>query len=300
MLRRPVNGAGVVRRRCCLLLSHPAIRYISPAGQPRRLQGIITTVHRQQLSISATRGIGNHHGKMFDGVPLGEVVGSHEAARPARVTLEGRSVTLAPISASHVPSLYQTICVDSPDAVFAYMFAGPFDGQEPFRRHVEAMVTSEDPLFLTVIPKEPLPGLPAGTPAGYLSIMRADVKARAVEIGHITLSQALQRTTAATEALYLAMRHCMEDLGYRRLEWKCHSLNAKSMRAADRLGFVFEGIFRKHMIVRGRNRDTAWYTIVDDEWPSRKDALERWLEPGNFTDGKQVKSLSEIRRDLTA
>jgi RimJ/RimL family protein N-acetyltransferase len=235
---------------------------------------------------------------MSDGVPLGEMVGSHGAAKPIPVTLEGRSVTLAPISASHVPSLYQTICVDSPDAVFAYMFAGPFDSEEPFRKHVEAMVVSEDPLFFTVIPKEPLPGLPAGMPAGYLSLMRVDVKNRAVEIGHITLSQALQRTTAATEALYLAMKHCMEDLGYRRLEWKCHSLNAKSIKAAGRFGFVFEGIFRKHLIVRGRNRDTAWYSIVDDEWKTRKDAFEKWLEPGNFKEGKQVKSLTEIRKEL--
>jgi RimJ/RimL family protein N-acetyltransferase len=121
-----------------------------------------------------------------------------------------------------------------------------------------------------------------------------------IEIGHIWFAPALQRTRAATEAIYLLARHAFDDLGYRRLEWKCDSLNAPSRRAADRFGFTYEGIFRQHMITKGRNRDTAWYSIIDSEWPSRREAFEAWLAPGNFDEeGRQRRSLAEYRSSST-
>jgi RimJ/RimL family protein N-acetyltransferase len=120
-----------------------------------------------------------------------------------------------------------------------------------------------------------------------------------IEVGSILFAPALQRTPGATESMYLMAKHAFDDLGYRRYEWKCNSLNAPSRRAALRLGFKFEGIFRKHMIIKGRNRDTAWYSMTDEEWPSRKRAFEKWLDPSNFdANGRQLRSLSEFQKDL--
>jgi RimJ/RimL family protein N-acetyltransferase len=238
--------------------------------------------------------------KMFEGVPLGDPVESSPASKPERRTLEGRYVTLVPIETSQAPSLYQTVCDESKPSVFPYMAVGPFDSQESFAKYIEQVRPSQDPLFFTIIPKEALPGIPARTPAGYLSLLSIDLTHRSIEIGHVTFSPALQRTTEATEALYLLMKHCMEDLGNRRLEWKCDSLNAKSRRAAERLGFTYEGLFRKHRIVRGKNRDTAWFSIIDDEWKDRAAVFDKWLDPVNFSEGGQVRSLEQIREDLGA
>jgi RimJ/RimL family protein N-acetyltransferase len=125
--------------------------------------------------------------------------------------------------------------------------------------------------------------------------MRIEPVHRVIEVGSILYSPRLQQTTLATEAMYLMARHVFEDLGYRRYEWKCNALNAPSRRAALRLGFTFEGIFRQHMIVKGRNRDTAWFSMLDSEWPLRKANFERWLDPSNFsTDGRQKVSLSQL------
>jgi RimJ/RimL family protein N-acetyltransferase len=137
-------------------------------------------------------------------------------------------------------------------------------------------------------------------PMGIVCLMNIVPSNRCFEIGHVVFSPLLQRTTAATEAIYLLMKHCFEDLNYRRVEWKANNLNEPSKRAAVRLGFVPEGIFRKHMIVKGRNRDTAWFSVVDDEWAVVKGGLEGWLEKGNFDgEGKQVRKLEEIRKQVS-
>jgi RimJ/RimL family protein N-acetyltransferase len=126
--------------------------------------------------------------------------------------------------------------------------------------------------------------------------MRMDPANGAIEVGNILLTPSLQRTIAATEAMYLMARHIFEDLGYRRYEWKCNTNNAPSRRAAQRLGFTFEGIFRQHMVIKGRNRDTAWFSMLDSEWPARKTAFEAWLDPANFDDvGHQIKSLAQLQ-----
>jgi hypothetical protein len=130
--------------------------------------------------------------------------------------------------------------------------------------------------------------------------MRMEPAHGCIEIGHIWLGAPLQRTAAATEAIFLLARHAFDDLGYRRLEWKCDAANARSRRAAERFGFTFEGVFRKHMIVKGRNRDTAWYAIVDDDWPAVRAAFEAWLAPGNFdADGRQRETLESLRASTT-
>src|SRR5262249_47942743 len=151
----------------------------------------------------------------------------------------------------------------------------------------EHKASTDDPLFFGIVDGA------TGCAAGYASYMRIEPAHRAIEVGGILYTPALQRTRGATEAMYLMARHAFEDLGYRRYEWKCDSQNEPSRRSALRLGFTFEGIFRQHMIVRGRNRDTAWYSIIDNEWPSRKQAFQRWLDPGNFDEkGRQRSPLA--------
>jgi RimJ/RimL family protein N-acetyltransferase len=134
-----------------------------------------------------------------------------------------------------------------------------------------------------------------GRPLGLASYLRIEPAFGTIEIGHIWFGPSLQRTTAATEAIYLLARHAFDDLGYRRLEWKCNALNAASRRAAERFGFTFEGVFRQHQVVKGRNRDTAWYAITDGEWPPIRAGFEAWLDPGNFhPDGTQRRPLGEL------
>jgi RimJ/RimL family protein N-acetyltransferase len=148
-------------------------------------------------------------------------------------------------------------------------------------------------VFLAIVPKS------GGKAQGYASYMRMDPANGVIEVGNILMSPTLQRTSAATEAMYLMARHVFEDLGYRRYEWKCNANNAPSRRAALRYGFTFEGIFRQHMIVKGRNRDTAWFSMLDSEWPARKAAFEAWLDPANFdAESRQRRSLGEIGADL--
>jgi RimJ/RimL family protein N-acetyltransferase len=150
--------------------------------------------------------------------------------------------------------------------------------------------TSDDPLFFTLV------GLPDERPLGMASYLRIAAEHGSIEIGNIWFGTPLQRTTAATEAIYLLARHAFDELGYRRLEWKCNALNIPSRSAAERFGFTFEGIFRKHYVVKGRNRDTVWYAIVDDDWPAARAGFEAWLDPANFDEeGRQRHSLAELR-----
>jgi RimJ/RimL family protein N-acetyltransferase len=222
--------------------------------------------------------------------PIGSTIDTRPAKRPERVTLEGRFVTLAPLdAATHADALFEAANGGEKDQVYDYLFDGPYTNREDFRANIEAKAKSEDPLFFAIIDKA------SGKPVGYQTFLRIEPAHRVIEVGNILYTLAMQRTPGATEAQYLFARYVFDDLGYRRYEWKCNALNAPSRRAAQRFGFTFEGVFRQHMIVKGRNRDTAWYSMLDHEWPARRAAYERWLAPANFdADGRQIVSLSSI------
>jgi RimJ/RimL family protein N-acetyltransferase len=223
--------------------------------------------------------------------PIGPSVDSHPAKRPERVALAGRWVTLVPLDASrHAEALYEGSNGDAArESLWAYLFDGPYRDLDEFRANIEAKARSKDPLFFAVIDNA------SGRAVGYQTLMRIDVANRVIEVGNIMYTPAIQRTAGATEAQYLFAAYVFDELGYRRYEWKCNALNAPSRRAAERFGFTFEGIFRQHMIVKGRNRDTAWFAMLDSEWPARNAAYERWLAPDNFDDeGRQKLKLSEL------
>jgi RimJ/RimL family protein N-acetyltransferase len=222
--------------------------------------------------------------------PIGPIVDARPARRPERVTLQGRFVTLTPLdAAAHADVLFEAANGGAKDEVWDYLFDGPYTDREVYRANIEAKAKSEDPLFFAIIDNE------SGKPVGYQTFLRIEPAHRVIEVGNILYSHAMQRTPGATEAQYLFARYVFDDLGYRRYEWKCNALNAPSRRAAQRFGFTFEGVFRQHMIVKGRNRDTAWYAMLDHEWPTRRVAYERWLAPANFdADGRQIVSLSSL------
>ena len=179
------------------------------------------------------------------------------------------------------------------ELLFRYLPYGPFAGFDDFKIWLDQRAASTDPLFVCVIDGE------TGAPQGMASFMRIAPEHGVIEIGHIWFSPALQRTRKATEAIYLMARYAFDDLGYRRLEWKCDALNDASRRAAERFGFTFEGVFRQHLVVKGHNRDTAWFSILDGEWPPIRAAFEAWLAPENFdATGSQRRSLAEIRASL--
>jgi RimJ/RimL family protein N-acetyltransferase len=174
--------------------------------------------------------------------------------------------------------------------LWTYLFEGPYPDRASFGQALEEMASSEDPLFFAILDKS------TGRAVGRAAYMRIEPSHRVIEVGSILYSPALQRTAGATEAMYLMARYVFEELGYRRYEWKCNALNAPSRRAALRLGFSFEGIFRQHMVIKGHSRDTAWYSMLDGEWPDRKAALERWLDPSNFdVNRSQKRALSNLK-----
>ena len=210
--------------------------------------------------------------------------------RPERVVLPGRHVKIVPLdAAAHVHALYEGSCGPERDSLWRYLFNGPYKNEAEFAWWLAGREKSEDPLFFTILDAA------SGDPAGYCSLMRIEPAHRVIEVGNILYLPRLQRTAGATEAMYLLARYVFDTLGYRRYEWKCDALNAPSRRAALRYGFTFEGIFRQHMIVKGKNRDTAWYSMLDSEWGERKRAFERWMDPANFSaDGRQRSSLSRI------
>ena len=224
-------------------------------------------------------------------LPIGVEVDAHPGPRPERIVHEGRYVHLEPLDpAKHTDDLYVASHGDDKDVIWQYLFEPPFADHAAFKAHIERKAQSEDPLFYAIIDKK------SGKAMGYATLMRIDTTHRVIEVGNIMYGTPLQKTPGATEAQYLLMRYVFDILGYRRYEWKCNALNAPSRRAADRFGFTFEGIFRQHMIVRGRNRDTAWYSIIDTEWPKQKRAFEAWLHPQNFDDhGQQKKNLNAFK-----
>jgi RimJ/RimL family protein N-acetyltransferase len=198
--------------------------------------------------------------------------------------------TLAPLDPQvHGSALYEGIQGEAGERVWQYLFEGPFADRAAFDVHLKRIAASDDPLFFAILDNA------SGSAVGYASYMRIEPVHRVIEVGSILYTPRLQQTTLATEAMYLMARHIFDDLGYRRYEWKCNALNAPSRRAALRFGFTFEGIFRQHMIVKGRNRDTAWFSMLDSEWPARKANFERWLDPSNFgADGRQKVALSTL------
>ncbi|HEX3684211.1 MAG TPA: GNAT family protein [Bryobacteraceae bacterium] len=222
--------------------------------------------------------------------PLGPLVDSAPAKRPERTLLTGSYIALSPLDCERdSESLWQGAGGTANEHLWTYMFHGPFYDRETFDAHLRAKSASEDPFFFALLDAR------SGRALGHAAYMRITPEHRSIEVGNILYTPALQRTVAATEAMYLMARHAFETLGYRRYEWKCNALNDASRRAALRLGFQFEGIFRQHMIVKGRSRDTAWFAMLDSEWPARKAALERWLRPANFAaQGTQKASLSAL------
>jgi len=229
--------------------------------------------------------------------PLGQIV-SNWTARPfpERKVLVGRSVRLEPLDpAAHEPDLWLAAQgANQIPGFWDYLNYGPYLDREEFRADMAKNAESNDPRFFAVIDQR------TGKAEGVASLLRIDLANGVAEVGHIWFGPALRQTTAATEAIYLFADYVCTDLGYRRFEWKCNSLNAPSRRAAERFGFAFEGIFRNHMISRGRNRDTAWYAFIATDWPVIKAAFEAWLDPANFdVNGNQIRRLEEVRLTLT-
>jgi RimJ/RimL family protein N-acetyltransferase len=221
--------------------------------------------------------------------PIGPIVDAHAARRPDRATLKGRWVTLEPLAEKHAEALYAGSHGDGRESVWTYLPYGSFANPASFAADVEIKARSADPLFFAVIDNA------SGRPVGWQSLMRVDPANRVIEVGHIMYTPAMQQTLGATEAQYLFATYVFDALGNRRYEWKCDNFNAPSKRAAERFGFTFEGVFRQHMIVKGRNRDTAWFAMLDSEWPARKAAYQRWLSPDNFDGGGRQKiALSEL------
>ncbi len=219
------------------------------------------------------------------GQPIGEDVdGWAPPPFPPAVTLAGRYCTLEPLAVSHARDLYEELHRDGSGAQWTYMAYGPFTDGEAFGSFVEAVVADRSTVTYALTD-------PAGRAQGMASYLRVKPAIGSIEVGSVIFGSALQRTAGATEAMYLMARNAFDDLGYRRYEWKCDSLNAPS-RAAERLGFSFEGVWRNATIYKGRNRDTAWYAMTADDWRRVRPQIEAWLDPSNFEDGRQRTKLS--------
>jgi len=220
------------------------------------------------------------------GRPIGAPVDDRPAKRPGPVTLTGGYGRVEKLTTVHAASLWDAI--KGHDALWTYMSHGPFAAAEAFVAWVDERAGLDDPFGYAIVDN-------GGRCLGTASLLNIQTAMRTIEIGFVVYSPALQRTRLGSEAQYLLARYVFETLGFRRYEWKCNALNAASRRAALRYGFTFEGIFRQHMIVKGRNRDTAWLSMLDREWPARKANFERWLAPDNFdAEGRQRASLSAV------
>jgi RimJ/RimL family protein N-acetyltransferase len=211
------------------------------------------------------------------------------ARPPARRALAGQRVRLEPVAPErHADDLHAAAAGDP--RLWDYLPYGPFPDAGELRAHLARQASSSDPLFFTVVDTA------TDRAVGVVSYLRIEPAHACIEIGHIWFGAPLQRTPGATETIYLLARHAFDDLGNRRLEWKCDAANARSRRAAERFGFTFEGVFRQHMIVKGRNRDTAWFSILDSEWPAVRAGFEAWLAPENFdAECRQRSPLKNVR-----
>lgn len=208
--------------------------------------------------------------------PVGPAVDATPRPLPARIFHKGSSVDLEPLHVRHVPDLWRAVQSDAAGASWAYMGYGPFANEAALRGFVGHFAATHDPMAFAVRPHR------SGTVDGWLTMMEIHPAHAHIEIGNIWFSPRMQRSRAATEAMFLVMRHVMDDLGYRRLTWKCNALNAPSRRAAARLGFTYEGTLRAVLVTKGRRRDTAWFSILAEEWPEQREAIEAWLDDGNW------------------
>lgn len=225
------------------------------------------------------------------GQPIGfPVEGWTERPRPPRTAIEGRHCRVEPIEPTrHAADLHAANREDARDRIWSYLPYGPFETLDDYRAWMEATCLGDDPLFHAIVDAK------TEKAVGVASYLRIEPPVGVIETGHINYAPRLQKTAAATEAMFLMMRRVFDELGYRRYEWKCDALNAGSRAAAERLGFTFEGVFRQATLYKGRNRDTAWYAITDGDWPAIKTAFERWLADANFdADGRQRESLSVL------
>jgi len=227
-----------------------------------------------------------------DELPVGRPLAWTPRPAPDGRLLAGRWCSVVPLDEPHLRDLYAEVCGVESDADWVYLAIGPYRTFEDFASMCRASMVEPGRLSAVLLDAH-------DRPVGMASYLRIQPEHGSVEVGSILLGPRLQRTTAATEAMYLMMRHAFDDLVYRRYEWKCDSLNARSRAAAARLGFTYEGTFRNAMVSKGRNRDTAWFSITDDEWPAIRKAFEAWLAPDNHSASGQVSSLQQVREQVS-
>ena len=230
------------------------------------------------------------------GLPIGPLVSTEPALTPVPLVLQGRYCRLEPLDIDkHSEDLFLAASTDSAAELFRYLPDPPPDSHDAMLQWIAAVAASNDPLFFAVIDLRP-DSAKFGKACGRQALMRIEPVHRVIEIGNIFWGTQIARSTVATEANYLFARYVFEELGYRRYEWKCDSLNKPSRNAAIRFGFSYEGHFRRAVIIRGRSRDTSWFSMIDEEWPALKAAYQAWLDPSNFDNaGRQIKSLAEMR-----
>lgn len=221
---------------------------------------------------------------------IGQPLNDWQAAKmPYKKFLIGKHCVLEPLNIeTHSEKLFEILHQNTGES-WTYLPYGPFQNLQEFEEWICKSLSEKDSFFYAILDKE------TNQPVGICAYLRINPEHGSIEIGHLNFSHLLQRKPAATEAMYLMMKQAFDDLGYRRYEWKCNSLNEPSWRAAERLGFKFEGIFRQHLVVKNQNRDTAWFSIIDSEWPILKNKFERWLADCNFdAKGKQLVKLLDI------
>ena len=225
------------------------------------------------------------------GQPIGAPVPTWtDRRRPPRAPMAGRYCTIEPLDPrKHGRDLFEAAATDKEGRMWTYLPYGPFATHQAYGGWMSTTCMGDDPLFHAIIDAA------TGKAVGVASYLRIDPKGGAIEVGHIALTPPVQRSRVATEAMFLMMKRVFDEVAYRRYEWKCDALNTPSRTAAQRLGFTFEGIFRQATVYKGRNRDTAWYAIIDKEWPGLKAAYETWLDPANFdAEGRQKTRLSDL------
>lgn len=225
------------------------------------------------------------------GQPIGFAVDEWQpCSPPPRTSMAGRYCSVEPLDVTrHGSDLAQVFVHESRDRDWTYLPYGPFGAETDFLAWLATCESSEDPLFHVVVDS------PSGQAVGIASYLRIDPTPGVIEVGHIHFSPKLQKTPASTEAMFLMMQRVFDELGYRRYEWKCDALNAPSRSAAARLGFKYEGVFRQATMYKSRNRDTAWFSILDSEWPQLKQRFQAWLSPNNFDgQGRQLNSLNSF------
>ncbi|KAJ4180038.1 hypothetical protein NW755_012078 [Fusarium falciforme] len=229
---------------------------------------------------------------------LGPIVPDLHAQQPSRdIRLTGRYGSIVPISPAHADDLWDSLQVPDSASLFDYLFDEPYNSLDALNSAIAKKAAASDTWTYAILRKS-CSGPPKAV--GMASLMRMDLPNRVIEVGSILYSPTLQRTPCATEAMYLLASYVFETLGFRRYEWKCNDLNTPSRRAGGRLGFTYEGTFRQHMIAKGRNRDTAWYSMLDREWPTTKRGFEQWLDPSNFdTEGKQKRKLEDCMAEVS-